>query len=417
MHQHDPDLARIDLRVVGRHAADEVVELRDDLHPRESAAGDDEGQELSAQLLVVSLDGRLLEGPDDVVAQIEGVVEVLEGQGVLRQSPQAAEVGDGPQRKHQVVVLDDMRMGQEARSRGDGPPFQIDGFDLADVDLRSGEQPAKRTDQVEQADGSRDHFRQHRLEDEVVVLGDEDDFVIAAAGQLALQLLRGKDGAESAAEDDDALRPCCGLRVLLAEDAAHAGRVIELRAAGPAAMHGRGGEHAERRREEIDPQRPEPRAHRGGQRPCRVHARPGDGGLDEDVDSDQSPGANSRPSGVPGSRQGEDDEHEEERDRHLRGERSGDACLRQSGGEVRGRKRQRVAQHQPRQGHPGDSADDLGRGIEDRVVPADAVLPVVGHVLREEPLDSGHLRIGVRHVHVGRVDQVLVLVRQVDRRE
>ena len=77
VHQHDPDLARIDLRVVGRHAADEVVELRDDLHPRESAAGDDEGQELSAQLLVVSLDGRLLESPDDVSRRVKAALLFL----------------------------------------------------------------------------------------------------------------------------------------------------------------------------------------------------------------------------------------------------------------------------------------------------------------------------------------------------
>ena len=66
--QHDADLARVDLRIVRRHAPHEVVQLRHHFDAGEAAAGDDERQQLSPQLLVVALDRRLLERADHVVA-------------------------------------------------------------------------------------------------------------------------------------------------------------------------------------------------------------------------------------------------------------------------------------------------------------------------------------------------------------
>ena len=204
--QHDADLARVDLRIVRRHTPDEVVQLRHHFDAGEAAAGDDERQQLSPQLLVVALDRRLLQRADHVVAQVQRVVQVLERQRMLRQPAQPPEVGDGAEREDQVVVLDHVRVRQEAGRGGDRALLQIDRLDLPDVDLGPGQQAPQRADQVEQTDGPRDHFRQHRLEHEVVFLRDQHDLVIAVASELPLELLSGEDCAKSAAENDDALR-------------------------------------------------------------------------------------------------------------------------------------------------------------------------------------------------------------------
>ena len=226
MHQHHPDLAGVDLPVIGGHTAHEVVELRDHLHSGEAASGDHEGEELAPQLLVMALDGRFLERADHMVAQVERVVQVLEGKSVLGQAAQAAEIGDGPQREHQVVVLDHVGVGQEARGGGDGAVLQVDRLYLSHVDLGGRQEPPQRAHQIEQADGPGDHFRQHGLEDEVIVLGDQHDLKLPARAELLLQLLRGEDRAESAAEDHDALGAFRRRRTLLAEDAAHPGGVV-----------------------------------------------------------------------------------------------------------------------------------------------------------------------------------------------
>ena len=107
----------------------------------------------------MALDRRFLERADHVVAQVQRVVQVLERQRMLREPAQPAEVGDGAERQHQVVVHDHVRVRQKAGRGGDGALLQIDRLDLPDVHLGAGQQPPQRADQVEQADGPRDDFR------------------------------------------------------------------------------------------------------------------------------------------------------------------------------------------------------------------------------------------------------------------
>ena len=275
MHQRDADFLRVDLRVVASDLAHEVVQLRHHLHAGKAPAGHDEGEQLAAQVLVVLLDGRFLQRADHVIAQVERVVQVLEGQRVLRQAAQPAEVGHRPQREDQVVVFDDVGVGQEPRGGGDGALLQIDRLDLAHVDLGRGQEAPQGADQIHQADGSGDHLGEHRLEDEVVVLGDEDDLVVVEAAQLLLELSRNEDPAEAAAEDHDAFRAMRGHRTLRAEDAAHPRYMVELGAGHAPPVDGGGGEHPQGRRDEVDPEASEvARKQRGGERSRRVHAGP-----------------------------------------------------------------------------------------------------------------------------------------------
>src|SRR5438045_8991599 len=85
-------------------------------------------------------------------------------------------------------------------------------------------------DQIGEPDGSANDFREHGLEDEVVLLGDEDDLDVVASAESFLQRCRGEHAAESAAEDDDAF-PVGRWQSLRAEDARNARVVNDLRAA------------------------------------------------------------------------------------------------------------------------------------------------------------------------------------------
>ena len=278
MDEHHADLRRIDLRVVAGHAPDEVVQLGHHLDAREAASRHHEGEELLAQPRVVLLDGGLFQGADEVVAQVERVLQVLEGQRVLGQPAQATEVGDRAECEHQVVVAELVRVRQEARRGGDGPPLEVDRLHLADVQLGSWDELADGADQVGEPDGAGDDLGQHGLEDEVVLLADEHDLEVALPGQQLLQAARGEDAAESAAQDDDPLPAAGDVRAaspLFAEDAALVGRVDELGAAAglPPRIDRRGQQHSERRSDEVDPERrPVSREERGGERSRRVHA-------------------------------------------------------------------------------------------------------------------------------------------------
>ena len=208
MDEDDADLLGIETAVAPRHAAHEVVELGRHLDARESPAGDHEGEELAAQFRIVILDGSFLEGADDVAAQMERVGQVLERHRVLGQAAQAAEIRDVAERDHQMVVGDRVRVRAEARAGHHHLARQVDRFDLAHVDVGARQQPAQRANRVGQADGSGDHLRQHRLEDEVVLLADERDLEVALPSECLLERLRGVNAGESAAQHQHSFPRC-----------------------------------------------------------------------------------------------------------------------------------------------------------------------------------------------------------------
>jgi hypothetical protein len=200
VHQNDADLAGIDPAVVARHLAHEVVEFRADLDTGEPPACDDEREQPFPETAVLLLDGRFLERTNEVIAQVEGVGQVLEREGVLGQPPQAAKVGDGPERQDQVIVAEHVRMGMEPGARRDRPPCEVHGFHFADVQLRLRKKSPQRAHDVEQADRARDDFGQERLEDEVVFFADEDDLEVVAL--QGLECRRRVHPRESTAQHD-----------------------------------------------------------------------------------------------------------------------------------------------------------------------------------------------------------------------
>ena len=83
MHQDHANFPRVDPSVVASHFAYEVVQLGTYFDPRESAARHDECEKAPAEGDVLLFDRSLLESSDDVIAQLDRVAQVLEGEGVL----------------------------------------------------------------------------------------------------------------------------------------------------------------------------------------------------------------------------------------------------------------------------------------------------------------------------------------------
>ena len=144
--------------------------------------------------------------------------------------------------------------------------------------------------------------------------------------------------------------------------------MVELGATGSPAVQCRRRDHPERGREKVHPERAETaRAQGGGERPGRIHARPGDRRFGEDVDGDERSNAKSRPTRMARSSHGQDHQHEQERDRHLRGEGRGDTGVRDRRSEVRRWMGERVAEHEPGESDTSGATGHLRHAVKDRV--------------------------------------------------
>ena len=188
-------------------ATEEVVDLGDHLGAREAAPGDDEREHLPAKFDVL-FHGCLLEHVDEVVAEADRVGERLERERVLGQPRLTAKVGHGAERHDEAVVGDHRRAGQDAGAESNGARLDVDTLDLADVDPRRGEQPAKWSDGVDDAHAPGHDLSEHRLEDEVVLTVDDADLDGRTPSAQPLKLQRSVDAAEAAAEDHDPVRRC-----------------------------------------------------------------------------------------------------------------------------------------------------------------------------------------------------------------
>ena len=140
-----------------------------------------------------------------MVPEVQRVCEVLEGERVLGQPAQAAEIGHVAEREDEVVVLEDVVARQEARRERDRLRREVDLLHLADVHVRSRQEMRERAHHVGEPDAAGHDLGEHRLEDEVVLAIDERDLDVLVLAEQLLERLRGVDAAEAAAEDDDVL--------------------------------------------------------------------------------------------------------------------------------------------------------------------------------------------------------------------
>jgi hypothetical protein len=113
VNQDHPDTRRVDSVVFFCRVAHEFVQLCTDFQPREPAAPDHERQQLPAHLRVGFIGG-LGQHMDQVIAQAQGVGQILERQGVVVQTGDLAEVRHISQGDDQVVVREDRGPVSEA---------------------------------------------------------------------------------------------------------------------------------------------------------------------------------------------------------------------------------------------------------------------------------------------------------------
>src|SRR2546430_11009105 len=79
--------------------------------------------------------------------------------------------------------------------------LRVDGLKVAYMQICSPQHPPNRTDRVKNADVSRDHFGEHRLEDEIVFFVDKCDIKVVAFAECLLQVQRRIDAPKTSAEN------------------------------------------------------------------------------------------------------------------------------------------------------------------------------------------------------------------------
>src|SRR5262249_27554565 len=142
---------------------------------------------------------------EDVVAQPEGIAEVLERQGMLAYARHRGEVADLTQPEDEVVI-GNLGQGTPLPLRDQhGLPLRVDPVDLAPAESCFRDEVADRIDDMGGADAAGSHLGQERLEDEVVLLGEELDFDVGARTEHPCQVLGSVNAGKATAEDHDTM--------------------------------------------------------------------------------------------------------------------------------------------------------------------------------------------------------------------
>ncbi len=202
LEENHADVAALDAAVRSGHATDEVVELRCAFHAAEAASHDDEGEQGAFQR-GIRLNRRLLQRVDRVVAEVERIAEVLEGQCMLAEARDSAQIGDIAEREDQVVIGDVVGHWLEAGAGRDHTVLEIHGFHRPHMDAGVPQQPPEGTHRIEDPDAAGDDLRQHRLVHEVVVAVDQRDVEVVLPAAQLLESPGGVDAGETAAQDQD----------------------------------------------------------------------------------------------------------------------------------------------------------------------------------------------------------------------
>ena len=202
MHEHGADHRRREVRIEAQRLADEVVHRRRSLDAGEAAAGDDERQQTLADAGAAFGVG-LLEQRDHAVAQHDRIAERFHRERALLETGKAEEVRHRAERDHQMVVrqLVGVRIG--AVRHDDGASREVDALDVAVEELHARQELADGIHDVGDVEVARGDLVQHRREEEKIVAAHDRHLHAAVAAEPPLQLERGVDAAEAAADDHD----------------------------------------------------------------------------------------------------------------------------------------------------------------------------------------------------------------------
>src|SRR4029077_10092835 len=107
-----------------------------------------------------------------------------------------------------MVVLDLTRSRTEGGGSDNAPALDVDLFDRPGVEIRVWTQTSNRGDRVHEANAARNHFREHRLKDHIVLSVNQREFDGPASEVMPEKLFQGQcrvDTTEATPQDED---PC-----------------------------------------------------------------------------------------------------------------------------------------------------------------------------------------------------------------
>ena len=136
--------------------------------PENPPPGDNECQKTPAALRIVFGFG-FLKHADELITEIECVAEILERARMFAHAWDLRMIEPGSQGDHEMIVAEGERCRSNARAQHDRARAEIDRLDIARVDTCSWSHPPDWGDNMVELDGTRNHFRQQRLENDVVL--------------------------------------------------------------------------------------------------------------------------------------------------------------------------------------------------------------------------------------------------------
>ena len=207
LHEHEPQLRLLDPAVVPDRRARHVLDLGDGLDPGEPAAHEREGEHPLAQVRVPRARGPV-DPAEHLVADRDGLFDVLEADGDLGEPGDGQSAGDRAEADDQVVIGDPVRRALLGRHL-DGALGVADLGDLALQHVDVLERPAQRCDDVARVDRPRRGLGQERRVGHVGPRVDDDDRRLALAEPPTQAV--GRVQADAATAEDDDARHLAGL--------------------------------------------------------------------------------------------------------------------------------------------------------------------------------------------------------------
>jgi Phosphoinositide phospholipase C, Ca2+-dependent len=197
MHDVHTTLAVHDPLEVGLCFFEQIVDFSGRFHAAETTAGNDETGEQATAIMVVRQRG-FFETTDDPVAEVKCIAESFQGQTEFGQSRHGIQIGIESRSKHQMLEGDRVANRFDV---GDGPVFEVNGFDLDHAKTGSFQNSAQWHDDVPRCNGGTDHLRQEWIEGDQVGFAEQED--VPAFGNRFFQQSGQCDTCEPTADDDD----------------------------------------------------------------------------------------------------------------------------------------------------------------------------------------------------------------------
>ena len=188
------------MRIKSQSFPQKIVDARDCLDSRESAARDDEVQQRFTDVRTAFEIG-LLEVRDHMVSQEDRIAQSLHGQGILFQSLIAVKIRDRPKPENEMIEFEFVVMMLLAVRDVNHLPLEIDTLHVAVKYPHPLQQLPHRADDMRYIEITCRDFMQHRREQEEVFAIHESHFDIGIFCEALFKIQGCIKATEAAAED------------------------------------------------------------------------------------------------------------------------------------------------------------------------------------------------------------------------